>query len=128
MAVLARKFAWSPKLVQTEGASPEVGWLSIPELHFGDYQRTLDEARVKKIVDNYDPHLIGTILVARRSDGSLWVIDGQHRVAALRLLGHSVVLATVYADTTDAGEALLFVAANSNRGPPNQWEKFRARL
>lgn len=49
------------------------------------YQRDVDQKRVSYIVTNYDPHKFGTIKVSFR-DGKYYVYDGQHRIAAFKVL------------------------------------------
>lgn len=47
-----------------------------------EYQRLIKTAHVKKIADNFDPNRFGEPLVNER-DGVYYLVDGQHRVAAL---------------------------------------------
>ena len=49
------------------------------------YQRNIDQKRISYIVSNFDPHKIGVIKVSFR-DGKYYVYDGQHRIAALKVL------------------------------------------
>lgn len=49
------------------------------------YQRDIDQKRVSYIVTNYDPHKFGIIKVSFR-DGKYYVYDGQHRIAAFKVL------------------------------------------
>lgn len=49
------------------------------------YQRDIDQKRVSYIVSNYDPHKFGIIKVSFR-DGKCYVYDGQHRIAAFKVL------------------------------------------
>lgn len=51
------------------------------------YQSPVKESQVKKIVKNFDPQKLHTIVVNKRNDGQFFVIDGQHRVEALKELG-----------------------------------------
>lgn len=68
----------------------------------------LKEKRVAEIAADWDPSGVGTITVSRRHDGSLWVIDGMHRVAAARLLGETHLPAKLFVGLTLEGEALMF--------------------
>ena len=49
------------------------------------YQRDVDQKQVSYIVTNYDPHKFGIIKVSFR-DGKYYVYDGQHRIAAFKVL------------------------------------------
>lgn len=48
-----------------------------------DYQRELDQNRVKRIVANFNPDLVNPIKVSYRN-GKYYVFDGQHTLAALK--------------------------------------------
>lgn len=76
-------------------------------------QRDLRNARVNKIAQNFDPDRFGTITVSWR-DGRFFVVDGQHRVEALRTMGweDQKVPAWVYENLTEQDEAALFLDLN----------------
>lgn len=135
---LARKLTpWSPKLMQGEQMTPEVGYVQIADLNFDwqrwengqstGYQRPLDTDRVAKYHDVYDPHLVRPIVANRRADGSLWVVDGQHTVALAKSLGQAVVLATIWNGLSAQEEAARYNSLNSERVKNNQWNRFGAR-
>lgn len=106
-----------------------VEWVSVDDLHFApEYQRELRESTVEFLVNNYRAREVGTIVVSRRSDGSLWVVDGQHRVAALRHLGIGVVRAEIHVGLSIVEEANLFEHLNRNRRAPSVFDLFRAQL
>jgi hypothetical protein len=92
------------------------------------YQRRLYESRLAKLTSKFEPDLIQTIVVSRRSDGTLWVLDGQHRCEALRRLGKSVVLADIREGLSHEREAILFWQLNSGSSQPTAMEQFLARI
>lgn len=49
-----------------------------------DYQRELDQNRVKRIVAKFNPDLVNPIKVSYRN-GKYYVFDGQHTLAALKM-------------------------------------------
>ena len=49
------------------------------------YQRDIDQKEVAYIVSNFNPHKFGIIKVSFR-DGKYYVYDGQHRIAAFKVL------------------------------------------
>lgn len=49
------------------------------------YQRKVKMPRVRQIVDEFDPKLLDEVVVSFR-DGRYNVVDGQHRIAALKLM------------------------------------------
>lgn len=92
------------------------------------YQRHLYESRLGVMTSSFDPDRLLTIVVSRRADGSLWIIDGQHRCEALRRMGKSIVLADVREGLTHEREAILFWQLNSGASRPTAWEQFQARV
>lgn len=75
-----------------------------------DYQRDIDTKKVAKIVSNFDEHKIGVIKVSYR-DGRYYVFDGQHRLAAVKLLNagkDTMIKCEVHYGLTYADEARLF--------------------
>lgn len=75
-----------------------------------DYQRDIDTKKVAKIVSNFDEHKLGVIKVSYR-DGRYYVFDGQHRLAAVKLLNagkDTMIKCEVHYGLTYADEARLF--------------------
>lgn len=79
------------------------------------YQRTQNERHVQKIVDAWNEDAFGALVVARRKDGSLWVVDGGHRLAAARALKINTVPCTIMDSDGPAHEALVFRALSTTR-------------
>jgi hypothetical protein len=81
-------------------------------------QRRLDEKRVQRMVDKFDIDAVGALTVSRR-DGADWVIDGQHRAAALKLSGNGSVpvQCIVFTGLTEQKEARLFRLSNETKQP-----------
>lgn len=74
------------------------------------YQRDVDQKRVSYIVTNYDPHKFGIIKVSFR-DGKYYVYDGQHRIAAFKVLNgdqDGIVKCEVHYGLTYEDEAKYF--------------------
>lgn len=82
-------------------------------------QRALDSGRAKRMSENLVPSALGTVLLSERVDGSLWVVDGQHRLAACRLAGVTHVRAEIHEGLDVAGEATLFMLKNREGVKPN---------
>lgn len=76
------------------------------------YQSPVKEAQVKKIVKAFDPNKLHTIVVNRRMNGLFYVIDGQHRVEALKRLGILWVEATIHNGLTIEQEAEMYYGIN----------------
>lgn len=65
--------------------------VSVFELKKADgAQRDLNQARVKKMAEGFEYFAMGTVTASRRIDGDLYLVDGQHRVAALKMVLESL--------------------------------------
>lgn len=109
----------------------ELTWVSKRCLLVDDtYQRTLNDTKRKQIASAFNWAAFGVLIVARRRDGSLFVIDGQHRLAAALSRSDITDVPCVIFDTEDdvAGEARDFIDTNTSRKPVNSVEKFKALL
>lgn len=74
------------------------------------YQRSIDNARVKKIIANFNPNLVNAIKVSHRNN-QYFVFDGQHTAAALKINNGGkdlMVNCNVFEDLSEAEEAILF--------------------
>lgn len=92
-----------------------------------DYQRDLRHDLINKIARNYDIVKAGPILVSERDDGSLWAVDGQHRMGGAEQSGETEIFAHVVHGLSQADEAELRLARNDRKSDTAQ-EKFRSRL
>lgn len=116
------------------GAAGEFEVLRIDDLKVDhSYQRDLDVNLVQKIARDYDIAAAGPLVVSRRADGSLYVVNGQHRGAAAKTAGETEVIAQVI-DTSGVPidearrlEAELRLKGNTRRSDKVQ-ERFRAQL
>lgn len=97
-----------------------------------DYQRDFRATWANKIAREFDAKLFDKPLVSLRQDGRYAVIDGQHRVEALRLIHHTndvYVRCDVVAKQLSQGEeAAKFAARNSFIVRATVFERFRARV
>jgi hypothetical protein len=79
-----------------------------------DYQRQIDFNRVKKIAASFNENLVNPIKVSFRC-GKYYVFDGQHTLAALKMLNNNsdlMVDCKVYYGLTKRQEAELFSQQN----------------
>lgn len=98
----------------------------------GTYQRNLSMTWARKIAKDFDPEMFGKPLLARRSDGKYAVIDGQHRIAALRILypNQSVTFQAdleINADT-QTKQAKSFTARNTYVKRTSSGDELRALI
>lgn len=95
------------------------------------YQRLPSQRRVAEMATRFDPLLLGRLFVSQRSDGSLAVIDGQHRLEMLRTLypeSDIAVPCIVYVGLSIEAEAELFWKMQKMRRSVSAAEQFVARL
>ena len=94
------------------------------------YQRQPIMKKVNKIAKNFDPDILGVIICSMREDGSIAIIDGSHRVHALRMKGlnDSTVNALVYFSLTIQEEAKIFAMLNQEHTKPNTTDIFKAGI
>lgn len=133
-AVSTRPVAGSKRWPAAKGNPPSVENRNPSELRLDDsYQRSTDngasKALIKRIATGWDWRMCLPLVVSKRDDGSLWVIDGQHRLAAALLRGDIQFLPCcvgVYGSVAD--EAAMFVAMNRARKPMNRLDDFHAAI
>lgn len=93
-----------------------------------DYQRDIQQDRVKKIIANFNPALVNPIKVSHR-DGKYYVFDGQHTLSALRAINPSpsmMVECKVYEGLSREDEAKLFAEQNGISRVVESIAKFKA--
>jgi len=94
----------------------------------GEYQRELQHNRVARIVARFKPEKLGVILLSDRGDGTYAVLDGQHRVAAVRQMNIERIYAAILEGLTVEEEADIFRTQNENVTPPNAIDQYRAGI
>jgi len=92
------------------------------------YQRRLSRGKVRQIVNNWDNRAAGSLLVSWRQNDQIVVIDGQHRLAAMRQLHIHKATCQVLYGLTLSEEAALFALCNTARATPGALDVFKARL
>jgi len=102
--------------------------LNIGDLSVDDaYQRTLGQHLVRTIKNEFSWYAFDPILVGKRRDKTLWVVDGQTRFAVANELGHMQIAARVFASKGRQHEAEVFLKANTKRSVKS-FDKWRAAL
>ncbi|TZG28593.1 DUF6551 family protein [Sphingomonas montanisoli] len=121
------------KLKAMIGSPPAPQFALVDQLMVDDsYQRSIEggasQKLIVKIAENWDWRLCLPLIVSRRQ-GSLYVIDGQHRLEAARLRGDIRDIPVVVFDFDDPrGEAELFVQANRSRRTMSKLDDFHAAV
>lgn len=85
---------------------------------------------VNRIAREFDPALFGVITLAEREGGSYYILDGQHRVAAVVKMGAADTLlpCEVITGKSYKEEAEIFYKRNSRRAVMTSQDKFRGAL
>lgn len=122
------------KIAPIVGSLPVLQYCAPEQLLIDEsYQRSLEAESsvtlIRKIAANWDWGLCQPLFVARRGDGGLYVVDGQHRLAAAVLRGDIAQLPCVVSHfDSPEQEAGAFVALNQQRRPLNALDLFKAAL
>lgn len=82
--------------------------IALSEICIEPYQRVLNNARVKRIADNFDPARVGVLLLSKRGSHSYAIVDGQHRLCAMRQIGVQDAVCIVVVGMTYEDEANYF--------------------
>ena len=89
-------------------------FLEVPRSY---YQRHLNASRVKRIAAEFDERIANAPKVSYR-DGHYYVFDGQHTIAARKLLNNNSdlnIVCKVYSGLTEQEEALLLHSRRVSR-------------
>lgn len=101
-------------------------WVHIVKMRVSSQaQRAINKARVNYLAANFDLEQIGSPTVSER-DGHFWIIDGQHRIEALRQIGwgDQQIQCWTYTDLTEEEEGERFLKLN-NVLRVDTFEKFK---
>lgn len=102
-------------------------FLEVPRSY---YQRNLNANRVKRIAAEFDERIANAPKVSYR-DGHYYVFDGQHTIAARKLLNNNCdlnIVCKVYSGLTKQQEALLFAQQTGVSAPLTAGAKMRAKI
>lgn len=103
-----------------------LAWIAVAALHVNSRtQRELRPGWAAQIAAEFDPDRFLPPLVSKR-DGKYYVIDGQHRVFALKLMGwdDQEIQCWVYEGLSEADEADLFLWHNNTKAV-RSFDKFQ---
>lgn len=94
------------------------------------YQRTLDKGRTTKMAHKWNQNLAGAMVVSKRSNGHFYVVDGQHRHAAIQAMENppEFVYCQVFEGLTVEEEALLFHDLDTLRRSLTSGQAFTALM
>lgn len=102
----------------------EIDVIDVVKVQFAKYQRGLSHKWVEELAAKFDEMKCDPIVLSKRKDGSLYCIEGQHRVKAAIKAGIPELFARVLTGLTYEQEAdYFFQAQKSRRGmrPQDAW-------
>jgi hypothetical protein len=116
-------------------AAGKIEMVACKDLHVDQvYQREVSRNLVEKIKADWDVAGAGFIVVSRRDNGDLYIVNGQHRVAARMELAIEAgdesggeIVAQVFDGLNQQQEAQLRLIGNTKRTDTAQ-ERFRAQV
>ncbi len=106
------------------------GWVPTDALLVDRYQRVLRKPKVLKFARNWDQNKVGIFVVNIRHNGAYYVIDGQHRHAALQMIENypSHIYCQIFEGLSYEEEALMFHDLDSERDNLTPGASFNALL
>jgi hypothetical protein len=109
----------------------QLTWLRADRLTVDpDYQRPLNQRKVRQIARDFDPDAFGVLYVSKREDSTHVIIDGQQRHAAVMSMGwgDQRVPVQVFSGLSRPHEAALFRRYNELRTKPRPLDLHRAAV
>ena len=110
--------------------APHLRWVPITKMRVSPRaQRSFSPAHAAALAASFDLEAMGYPVVNLRADGLFYIVDAQHRVEALKILGWAdqQLQCECYEGLTEAEEADLFLMRNKRR-TVSAFEKFRIAL
>lgn len=100
----------------------------VEDLHIDKaYQRPV-QSHVKTLAQEWDDMKCDPLKINYRSDGNLYVWDGQHRLVALKMMCVDYVLCVITVGLSQADEAALFGCQGDSLKKPDPYDIFKAHV
>ena len=93
--------------MKKKATNQRIAFVSLANIEPGSYQRATNPKQVDNIIKNFDEAKLGTLTVSSRA-GRLFVVDGAHRLSALRFLNYTHALCEILSGLTHEQEADYF--------------------
>ncbi|MGB7407182.1 MAG: DUF6551 family protein [Pontixanthobacter sp.] len=117
-----------------QGTPPTLEWIDVARLSIDPaYQRSVEGPQSRRIISGmknvWDWSLCQPLVVSRRADNNMFVLDGQHRLTGARERGDVPHLpCVILSDRNEQVEAATFVALNTKRQKLSQADIFMGLL
>ena len=102
--------------------------IPLDKMFLAGYQRKLSDTVVDNMTEHFDAGRVGVLIVSQRKDGTYAVLDGQHRMTALRRLGFTHAICIVLRDMSEADEADYFRHQHDNTRRLTARDKYKASV
>jgi hypothetical protein len=129
----------APRIVKRKGQADKISanfkkrstwrWVAFDALHIDPkYQRNLRKSRAIRMAHEWDAEDSGVLVVSKRKDGRYYIIDGQHRWAALSLIENRPprLYCEVFEGLTPEEEAKKFHDLDNKRANLTAGASFKA--
>lgn len=123
-----------PQYLPPAGSLPSIEWIHLNKLSIDSaYQRSTDNQTSRRLIAGiaarFDWRLCTPLVVSRRADDTLTIIDGQHRwMAVCRRDDIPQLPCCVFRYASIEEEARMFIVANRARKPINRLDDYYAAL
>jgi len=113
--------------MKRKATSQRFALIALTKIEPSDYQRPTNTARVNSIAQSFDEAKLGTLTVSHR-DGRYFVIDGQHRLSALRALQYTHAACEILTGLTHEQEAEYFRTQGVDKRALRPLDLFKAGI
>jgi hypothetical protein len=123
-----------PNFLPPIGSQPTIEWIHLNRLSIDEaYQRSTENEASRRLIigiaSRFDWRLCAPLVVSRRTDETLTIIDGQHRwMAASQRHDIPQLPCCVFRYESTKEEARMFILANRARKPMNRLDDYFAAL
>jgi ParB-like nuclease domain len=123
-----------PNFLPPIGSQPTIEWIHLNRLSVDEaYQRSTENDASRRLImsiaSKFDWRLCAPLVVSRRADETLTIIDGQHRwMAATQRHDIPQLPCCVFRYESTKEEARMFILANRARKPMNRLDDYFAAL
>jgi hypothetical protein len=123
----SKKEPTEPPTLKDFDAPFEFEMCDLRDLFIDKYQRRLTSF-VTTIAREFDPLMVGTLVVSERRGGKKAIVDGQHRFEAMKSLDYQTFPCIVFRGLSPQQEANLFARLQMGRRNMKPMDRFMALL
>jgi hypothetical protein len=114
-------------MTKKKATTQRMEFIPLDSIEPSDYQRSTNPTQVENITKGFDEARLGTLTVSLRG-GKYYIIDGAHRLSALRNLKFTHTLCEVLTGLTYEQEAEYFRRQNQDKRALKPYDLFKAGL